>query len=86
MYWIVGRIKHVTEDGIVRVSADSLSVSRLMVFNSNLIHISGKDGGWVLPKRGDTIYYKIRNYLNGGKFYIHYPCEKIEYVLKEENN
>ena len=29
-YWIAGRIKHVTEDGIVRVSADSISASRMI--------------------------------------------------------
>lgn len=85
-YWLVGRIKHVTEDGVVRVSADSISVSRLMAFNVNLIHISGKNGEWLLPKEGNTIYYKIRNYLSGGMFYIHYPCEKIEYVSKYEIN
>ena len=81
-YWIAGRIKHVTEDGIVRVSADSISASRLMVFNANMIHISGENGEWITPEKGQKIYYKIRNYLSGGKFYIHYPCEKIEYISK----
>lgn len=82
-YWIVGRIKHITEEGLVRVSADSISVSRLMVFNANMIHISGKDGEWITPEKGKQIYYKIRSYLRGGKFYIHYPCEKIEYVSQK---
>lgn len=81
-YWIAGRIKHVTENGIVRVSADSISASRLMVFNANMIHISGENGEWITPEKGQKIYYKIRNYLSGGKFYIHYPCEKIEYISR----
>ena len=79
-YWIAGCIKYVTEDGIVRVSADSISTSRLMTFNANMIHISGENGEWITPEKGQKIYYKIRNYLSGGKFYIHYPCKKKEYI------
>lgn len=82
-YWIAGRIKYVTEDGIVRVSADSISASRLMIFNANMIHISGENGEWISPEKGQKIYYKIKNYLSGGKFYIHYPCEKIEYIARK---
>lgn len=82
-YWIVGRIKYVTENSIVRVSADSISASRLMIFNSNVIYISGENGEEILPQKGKEIYYKIRNYLNDRKFYIHYPCEKIEYISKK---
>ena len=85
-YWIAGRVKHVTEEGIVRVAADSISASRLMVFNANMIHISGENGEWIPPEKGQKIYYKIRNYLSGGKFYIHYPCEKIEYIKRTNNH
>ena len=63
--------------------ADSISASRLMIFNANMIHISGENGEWISPEKGQKIYYKIKNYLSGGKFYIHYPCEKIEYIARK---
>lgn len=77
-YWLVGRIKHVQDDGCVRVATKSITTSRLMVFDSKRIHITGVDKEMVEPKKGEMIYYKVIDYLDGGLFKIHYPCESIE--------
>ena len=75
-YWILGRVKYVQEDGLVRVVSESLSNSRLMVFNSQFIHVNGEDG-WQSPKEGMVIYFKLKEFKEGGLFYIHYPCTDI---------
>lgn len=77
-YWFLGTIKYVQDDGLVRVAANSASNSRLMVFRSDRIFINGENG-WEDPREGMTIYYKLNDYLDGGLFYIHYPCTDISY-------
>lgn len=77
-YWILGKIKYVQEDGLVRVAPTSISNSRLMVFNANRVYINGENG-WEDPKEGMTLYFKIQDFIEGGMFYIHYPCTDIVY-------
>lgn len=77
-YWLVGTIKYVTDDGLVRVASTSASNSRLMVFHSDNIHINGENG-WEDPREGMTIYFKLKDYKEGGMFNIHYPCTDIIY-------
>jgi len=76
-YWIVGKIKYVTEDGFVRIVPHNISATRLVCFWSSTIHISGEDGVWVEPKVGDRIYFLLRRYDEKKNFFtIHYPCVK----------
>ena len=77
-YWIIGTIKYVQEDDLVRLASGSVSNSRLMVFRSDKIHING-EYGWEEPKEGMTIYFKLQDYIEGGLFYVHYPCTDIAY-------
>lgn len=77
-YWILGKVKYVQDDGLVRVAPASISNSRLMVFNTNRIYINGENG-WENPKEGMTIYFKLQDFMEGGMFYIHYPCTDIAY-------
>ena len=77
-YWIAGEIKYVQEDGLVRVAAQSISSSRLMVYKTNYVHINKAGGGWVDPTSGMKVYFKIKDYLeDGGLFYIDYLCEEL---------
>ncbi|MCR5586759.1 MAG: hypothetical protein K6F77_04425 [Lachnospiraceae bacterium] len=78
-YWFVGRVMHIQENGRVRIAPGSVGNSRLMTFNYNRIHVNGKDG-WEKPVEGSTLYYRIRDYKEGGLFTIHYPCTDISYI------
>lgn len=74
-YWIHGRIKHVTEDGFVRVAPSNIGVTRLITFWSQQIHITNSEGEWVEPHEGDEIYFIIQNYdKEKSHFKLHYPC------------
>ncbi len=74
-YWLVGKIKYVTEDGFVRIVPHNITATRLVCFWSSNIHISGKDGVWVEPKVGDQIYFLLRRYDEEKNFFtVHYPC------------
>lgn len=77
-YWILGKVKYVQDDGLVRVAPTSISNSRLMVFNTNRVYVNGENG-WEDPQEGMTIYFKLQDYIEGGMFYIHYPCTDIAY-------
>lgn len=74
-YWLVGKIKYVTEDGFVRIVPHNITATRLVCFWSSNIHISGKDGVWVEPKVGDQIYFLLRRYDEEKNYFtVHYPC------------
>ena len=75
-YWVVGTIKYVQEDDLVRLASGSVSNSRLMVFRADQIHINGE---WEDPKEGMTIYFKLKDFMEGGLFYVHYPCTDIAF-------
>lgn len=78
-YWILGKIKYVQEDGLVRVAAESISNSRLMVFWADKMHINGENG-FVNPEVGQLVYFKLQGYKAGGQFSIHYICTDIAYI------
>ena len=77
-YWILGKIKYVQEDGLVRVAAESISNSRLMVFWADRMRINGENG-FVNPKVGQRVYFKLQDYKEGGQFSIHYLCTDTAY-------
>lgn len=82
-YWIVGKIKYVTEDGFVRIVPHNITATRLVCFWSSNIHISGKDGVWVEPKVGDQIFFLLRRYDDEKNiFTVHYPCVEPMEVKK----
>lgn len=76
-YWLIGKIKYVTEDGFVRIIPYNVSTSRLVCFWSNDIHISAEDRTWIEPKEGEEIYFLLRRFDEKTSFFtIHYPCIK----------
>lgn len=74
-YWLVGKIRYLTEDGFVRIVPHNITSTKLVCFWSSNIHILGKDRVWVEPKIGDQIYFLLRRYdEEKNLFTIHYPC------------